>query len=324
MLPRVFPLKRSYVVSIFRISLLLLIAALAYCQDVAKPAEKAPTRHVSVADFGISYPLSSDWVLATELMRKKMTSDGSSPDFEVLLAAVYVPKSKMSSGSPFFSLLVNRRPGADCRKSLEAMIAKSQDTKNKAEGGVVQFSAAGRDYFRVDMAHGIVGRHRSVICSIAGDHLLAWQASASDDKGMNLIVETLNSITALPPRSAGAVQSSEQKAGETPNNPAKLIGTAPTRVRIASGVAEGLLVKRVQPVYPMWAREMGIQGTVVLQAEISKEGDITDLELISGSIELAGSAVAAMRQWKYKPFLLNGEPVTVQTQVLLDYGLLHW
>jgi hypothetical protein len=184
MLPPVFLLKRSCVVSIFRISLLLLIAALAYCQDVAKPAEKAPTRHVSVADFGISYPLSSDWVLATELIRSKVESGGAGQDFAVLLAAVYVPKSNMYPDSPFFTLLANRQPGGDCRKSLEAMIARSQDTNNKADGGVVQFSAAGRDYFRVNMAHEKGERHQSIICASANDHMLTWHAGASNDKGL--------------------------------------------------------------------------------------------------------------------------------------------
>ena len=68
-----------------------------------------------------------------------------------------------------------------------------------------------------------------------------------------------------------------------------------------SGVTSGLLIKRVNPVYPADARAAYIQGTVILQAEISKTGDITDLELVDGPIELAASAVAAVRQWKYKP-----------------------
>jgi TonB family protein len=86
-------------------------------------------------------------------------------------------------------------------------------------------------------------------------------------------------------------------------------------------VTTGLLIKKVNPIYPDDARAAYIQGTVVLRAEISKAGDITDLELVDGPIELAGSAVAAVRQWKYKPYLLLGQPVTVDTQIQVNYQL---
>lgn len=92
-------------------------------------------------------------------------------------------------------------------------------------------------------------------------------------------------------------------------------------VRIASGVTAGLLIKRVNPIYPDDARHNRIQGTVVLRAEISKNGDITDLELLDGPIELAGSAVSAVRQWKYRPYLFMGEPVGVITQIVVNYQL---
>jgi protein TonB len=95
----------------------------------------------------------------------------------------------------------------------------------------------------------------------------------------------------------------------------------PQRMKVANGVTAGLLIKRVNPVYPADARSAYIQGTVVLQAEISKTGDITGLELADGPIELAGSAVAAVRQWKYKPYLLMGQPVIVDTQIQVNYQL---
>src|SRR5207302_5386957 len=87
----------------------------------------------------------------------------------------------------------------------------------------------------------------------------------------------------------------------------------PQRVRVSAGVTNGLLVKRVQPPYPSLARQARIQGTVVLQAEISKTGDIQNLRLISGHPMLAPAAIEAVKQWKYKPYLLNGEPVEVET-----------
>ncbi|HEY1402102.1 MAG TPA: energy transducer TonB [Terriglobales bacterium] len=95
----------------------------------------------------------------------------------------------------------------------------------------------------------------------------------------------------------------------------------PQRVRVSSGVSQGLLIKRVQPNYPPLARQARIQGQVVLQAEISKEGAIQNLQLISGHPMLAPAAIEAVKQWRYKPYLLNGEPVAVDTQVVVNFTL---
>jgi periplasmic protein TonB len=95
----------------------------------------------------------------------------------------------------------------------------------------------------------------------------------------------------------------------------------PQRVRVSSGVVQGLLVKRVNPVYPPLARQARIQGVVILQAQISKEGNIENLQLISGHPMLAPAAIEAVKQWKYRPYLLNGEPCEVDTQIQVNFTL---
>jgi protein TonB len=95
----------------------------------------------------------------------------------------------------------------------------------------------------------------------------------------------------------------------------------PQRVRVSQGVSTGLLIKKVTPNYPQLAKQARIQGTVVLQAEISKEGTIQNLQLISGHPMLAPAAIEAVKQWRYKPYLLNGEPVAVETQVVVNFSL---
>lgn len=95
----------------------------------------------------------------------------------------------------------------------------------------------------------------------------------------------------------------------------------PQRVRVSSGVSTGLLLRRVNPSYPPLARQARIQGTVILQAEISKTGDIQNLRLVSGHPMLAPAAIEAVKQWKYKPYLLNGEPVEVETTVQVNFTL---
>jgi len=95
----------------------------------------------------------------------------------------------------------------------------------------------------------------------------------------------------------------------------------PQRVRVSQGVTQGLLIRKIQPTYPPLARQARIQGSVLLQAEISKEGTIENLRLISGHPMLAPAAIEAVKQWRYKPYILNGEPVEVETQITVNFTL---
>ena len=95
----------------------------------------------------------------------------------------------------------------------------------------------------------------------------------------------------------------------------------PQRVRVSTGVATGLLIRKVAPTYPQLAKQARIQGQVVLRAEISKDGTIQNLQLISGHPMLAPAAIEAVKQWRYKPYLLNGEPVAVDTEVIVNFSL---
>jgi TonB family protein len=93
------------------------------------------------------------------------------------------------------------------------------------------------------------------------------------------------------------------------------------RVRISQGVSNGLLTNKVDPVYPPMARQTRIQGTVILRAVISTTGDVSNLELISGHPLLAPAAIEAVKQWKYKPYLLNDKPVEVETEIQVNFAL---
>jgi protein TonB len=95
----------------------------------------------------------------------------------------------------------------------------------------------------------------------------------------------------------------------------------PQRVRVSQGVSQGLLIRKIQPAYPPLARQARIQGQVLLQAVISKDGSIENLRLISGHPMLAPAALDAVKQWKYKPYFLNGEPVEVETQITVIFSL---
>jgi len=90
---------------------------------------------------------------------------------------------------------------------------------------------------------------------------------------------------------------------------------------VSSGVMEGALIQKVQPVYPSLALTTHTQGSVVLQAVISREGEIEKLQVVSGSPYLSRAAVEAVRQWRYRPYKLNGEPVEVETQIVVNFTL---
>src|SRR5438445_13876654 len=82
---------------------------------------------------------------------------------------------------------------------------------------------------------------------------------------------------------------------------------------------EGNLVHRVQPEYPPLAVQTRTQGQVVLRAVITREGTIENLQVVSGHPLLVRAALEAVRQWRYRPYVLNGEPVEVETQVTVNF-----
>lgn len=124
----------------------------------------------------------------------------------------------------------------------------------------------------------------------------------------------------------GNAQDVEQPLGAklpAPTDPGKSAdpGNVTKRVRMSQGVSEGMLVHKVQPTYPPEARMNHVQGSVVLRAIIGKDGEVHDLKVISGPSELVQSAMGAVRQWRYRPYYLMGEPVEVDTLITVNYAL---
>jgi protein TonB len=95
----------------------------------------------------------------------------------------------------------------------------------------------------------------------------------------------------------------------------------PKKLSISSGVMAGNLLEKTIPQYPAIAKAARIQGTVVLQATISKNGTIQNLRVVSGPPMLQQAALDAVRSWRYKPYLLNGDPVEVETTVNVVFNL---
>ena len=92
-------------------------------------------------------------------------------------------------------------------------------------------------------------------------------------------------------------------------------------ITVPEQLSEKLLLEKVEPNYPEKAVRAGLQGPVVLQAWIGRDGRIRDLKLIRGSLLLGQAACEAVKQWRYKPYLLNGQAVEAETYVTVDFTL---
>ena len=129
-----------------------------------------------------------------------------------------------------------------------------------------------------------------------------------------------NRTVIVPSGDAGPVNQqtpSKPAAHASPGAPGKAL-----RVRVSAGIAQGMLMTRVNPVYPAEAKKARVQGSVLLHAIITTDGSVQSVDVISSdSPLLSQSAEDAVRQWKYRPYLLNGDPVEVDTQITVNFTL---
>jgi TonB family protein len=95
----------------------------------------------------------------------------------------------------------------------------------------------------------------------------------------------------------------------------------PTPVRVSQGLSQSMVVSRIYPMYPKDSKDKGVQGPVKMRAIINQAGEVAKLELIDGDPLLAPAAMDAIRQWKYRPYVLNGNPVEVETTITFNFTL---
>jgi protein TonB len=128
----------------------------------------------------------------------------------------------------------------------------------------------------------------------------------------------------LPGGVPGVVQMIEMGRAPTLVEPPHNAQPAPPEkrtVKVSEGVLEAQLISRIEPQYPSLALQTKTQGTVRLHAIISRDGRITSLDVLSGHPFLVKAALDAVRLWRYRPTLLNGEPVEVETSITVIFRL---
>jgi protein TonB len=126
--------------------------------------------------------------------------------------------------------------------------------------------------------------------------------------GNSVIDRLLSTSGAAPPPPAPVVRRSVQPA-------------APKRIQVGGKVQEGKLISGPRPIYPALARQARVEGTVRLEAVISRDGAILDLRAVSGHPLLIPAALDAVRQWVFRPTSLNGVPVEVATVIEVNFML---
>ncbi len=146
------------------------------------------------------------------------------------------------------------------------------------------------------------------------DSHLVVRTIASSQTASTLVVSAPAEVTAMADGSAAAHVPVRQMTAEVAADP-------PTQLRVGGDAAQNNLSIKVNPVYPPMAKQARVQGTIRFEVVIARDGSIRNLHLVSGPPLLVQSAIEAVRQWVYKPTLLNGNPVEVITTIDVNYTL---
>ncbi len=119
----------------------------------------------------------------------------------------------------------------------------------------------------------------------------------------------------------GVIGSLISTANRTSSAAAPKPSEIPKRLVVSQGVSLGMLQSQVEPVYPMIAKRARVQGTVKLHAIISAQGTVESLQVVEGHAMLVTAAMDAVKQWRYKPYMLSGQPVEVETTVFVNFHI---
>ena len=212
--------------------------------------------------------------------------------------------------------------------SLSALAKKNSDGKmffwdtqlasGKKNGYIYAISSCDAAHYKIVAEPSVPDSGQRAFCSDEGGTIRA----ATDGKATTCLSsgEAVENERAEYPKHvlvAQAAQPSAEAPAAVQPKPQSPVAP-PLRIRVSEGVSSAFLKTKVPPIYPGDAGR--IQGAVVLQAIISKTGDVQSLKTLSGPPILVAAAIDAVKQWKYKPYLLNGNPVEVETKITVEFA----
>ncbi len=122
---------------------------------------------------------------------------------------------------------------------------------------------------------------------------------------------------------ADEISAPKRAAGDEDSTACSAINPVPPQEKAVTlkKITKGMLIHKVEPSYPSAAKRAHIEGTVILCANIGKNGKITFLQVASGPPELVPAAMKAVKKWRYKPYLIDDEPVELHTTVTVSFAL---
>jgi len=279
--------------------------------------------------FGFALPIPAGWeVDVTAGGKARHRSDGS-------LVLLFLRQQGKLPGR----ILLSARNATDHTGNAQDFVSdtvRSQINSPTEKRELVRYTFAvdygGRHFFRSDyktFLPGNVALYLGFVYTEFRGYFIGEILAAASPEGLDQAANSLQQIAFREdePKSKCVMSGdtglniSGVLGGGLSSNPPQTDTAQAQRVRVPQAVSNGLLVTKVQPRYPEDAKRARIQGQVVLGALIDKNGGVEELTLVSGHPMLAPAAIEAVKQWKYKPFLLNGQPVKVETQILVDFQL---
>ena len=282
------------------------------------------------AFLGFSFPIPGGWQVNSEAIgsnngevKAKVTPGGG-----LILLVI-----DQHTGRRFFNrILLTAVEEKSAGLDTQGFVAKVVRVQLDREGMSLVREAfpvdlAGRHFVREDYkeSSGDSAVYKAFVCTTFGGYLLGWTLATGSpaelEEAVNLLqrIEFRNEHDLL--RTSPGDTSTGSVAGVIGSGSQSSPSTRPLRVRVSQRVSEALLITKVQPKYPQDARKANIQGLVVLQPLIDTNGDVKEVKVVTGDPLLAPAAIEAVKQWKYKPYLLNGKPVEVDTQVIITFKL---
>ncbi|MGD0508131.1 MAG: energy transducer TonB [Terriglobales bacterium] len=265
--------------------------------------------------FGFSLRISAGWELASQVVGAAGLRARHVPHDVLVLFAIEQHEERGSSSR----IVVTAQGAKDQTETAQDFVAnavrlqiKVSPQNNVMIRDTYAVEYGGKHFFRSDYKHSWNNRDTSYMAFV-------YTKFRGYFIGVNLIAGSREGLD----EAANSLQGISFQEDQV-NSKCVMLSSGidlPDRVRVSQGVSTGLLVTKVPPQYPDDAKQARIQGQVVLTAVIDKNGDVENLTLVSGHPLLAPAAIEAVKQWKYKPYLLNGQPVAVETQVTVSFQL---
>jgi TonB family protein len=285
--------------------------------------------------LGFTYPVSNDWDVSSGFAGALPSVTAKPIGGNGLILVVL----NQHAQRPFRNMIVMTAVRAkDETTDAKEFISKFvlQDIKSTGEGeeltrDAFPVSLAGHDFYRANLKFdspvGIV--YKTALAIKFRGYFLGWMLVAASTSELEASVDSLQHLSLQEdqpnPKCVAGAESVPTRSG-------KLIAAVsdleppPTdlgsgTIRVSQSVMQGLLIKKVTAAYPPLARQARIQGTVVLTAVINANGDIENLRVVSGHPMLVPGAIAAVKQWKFKSYFLNGQAMKVETTITVDFSL---